>query len=205
MTYREAIAEGRRLYAEAMDKAANYALFVSEEFDRPLATVCKEMADEGWHALEMRARRMRERAGQTADERSRAQRKETERIRAVHAKQALKDPEQAAKVLASLPDEALVELGFVVRQERTSRGFESEPRLATPAMGVPVQDLNLANDRIRRVIAYIQEGRLNPLDRQELAKVGPRIRVGIDVILAAVEDNAPISGDWDAALVEELA
>jgi hypothetical protein len=202
MTYREAIAEGRRLYAEAMDKAANYALFISEEFDRPLATVCKEMADEGWHALEMRARRMRERAGQTPDERSRAQRKETERIRAVHAKQALKDPEQAAKVLASLPDETLVELGFVVRQERSSRGFEPVPLMAKPEMSVPVQDLNLANDRLRRVIEYIQDGRLNPLDREGLSRVAPRIRVGIDVILAAVEDGAPISGDWDAALAE---
>ena len=125
MTYREAIAEGRRLYAEAMDKAANYALFVSEEYDRPLATVCKEMAGDGWDALRKRASRMAKTAGETPDQRGLRTRRERAATQRAEAKAALKDPEQAAKVIASLPPEALENAYHEARMARA--GIDRSP------------------------------------------------------------------------------
>lgn len=106
-SYRQAIAEGKRLYAEAMDKAANYALYISEQYDRRLQTVCKEIAEDGWNALRNRAQRLEKTAGQTPDERARATLRDTQRKAESHAKAVLKDPEQAAKVIASLSPTAL--------------------------------------------------------------------------------------------------
>jgi hypothetical protein len=133
VTYREAIQEGRRLYADAMDKAANYALFMVEEFGRPLATVCKEIADEGWNALRQRAQRLEKSAGQTPDERARAMRQENARVRMSHAKSTLKDPDEAARVVASLPSEALETLYHEARLARAGEDRSPAARKAAAA------------------------------------------------------------------------
>ena len=125
MTYREAIAEGRRLYTEAMDKAANYALYISEEYGRPLQVVCKEVGGDGWNALRNRAQKLAKTAGQTADERALAIKKRTRAVAEAHAKSALKDPEQAAKVIASLPPEALENAYHEARMARA--GIDRSP------------------------------------------------------------------------------
>lgn len=126
MTYREAIAEGKRLYAEAMDKAANYALYVSEEFGRPLKTVCREIAPDGWNALDHRARKMVKTAGETPDQRRVRTLNERRKVQRSEAKAALKDPEQAVKVIAALPSEALE---TVYHEARLARAGEDR----TPA------------------------------------------------------------------------
>lgn len=151
MTYREAIAEGRRLYAEAMDKAANYALFVSEEFGRPLQTVCKEIADEGWNALRQRSAKLKETAGQTPDERARRTRQERQRIQRAEAKAALKDSEQVAKVIASLPDEALDNLYHETRLARAGEDRSPAARKAAHARA------HEAIAPMKRAVAQTQE------------------------------------------------
>ena len=125
MTYREAIAEGRRLYAEAMDRAANYALFVSEEYGRPLRTVCREIGGDGSNALRNRAQKLAKTAGETPDQRALRTRRERAAVQRSEAKAALKDPEQAAKVMASLPPEALENAYHEARMARA--GVDRSP------------------------------------------------------------------------------
>jgi hypothetical protein len=133
MTYREAIAEGKRLYAEAMDKAANYVLFVIEEYGKPRATVCREIAgNEGWNALDIRTRKLAKTAGQTPDERRAGQLAKTQRNREASARAVLKDPEQAAKVIASLPAETLDTL---YHEARLIRAGEDRSPAARKAAG----------------------------------------------------------------------
>jgi hypothetical protein len=170
MTYREAIAEGRRLYAEAMDKAANYALFVVEEYERPLQTVCKEIAGDGWNALRVRASRMAKTAGQTPDQRALAARKEASTARRAHAKAALRDPEEAAKVIAALSDEALENVYHEARLVRAGEDRSPANRkaaaaaasnavapmkraVATTHVALCVQALDEAAESLREVMA----------------------------------------------------
>jgi hypothetical protein len=70
------------------------------------------------------------------------------------------------------------------------------------SVSVPANSLQNANRHVRDVVEYIQGDNLTPLDRQELPALARRIQAGIKVILDAVENNVPISGDWDAALAE---
>lgn len=101
-TYAQAIKAARERYKEAMDEAAWDALRIVDDHGRPLQTVCKDIADDGWNALRSRAQRLAKTAGQTADERARARSRETQRKAVGHAKAVLKDPGQAEKVIASL-------------------------------------------------------------------------------------------------------
>jgi hypothetical protein len=151
MTYRAAIAEGRRLYAEAMDKAANYVLFVVEEYGKPRATVCKEIAGEGWNALDHRARALEKTAGQTPDERRAATLRKTQQAAQAHAKAALKDPEQAAKVIASLPTEALE---TVYHEARVARVGEDRSEPARKAAAARARE---AVEPMRRAVSRTQE------------------------------------------------
>lgn len=131
MTYRDAIAEGRRLYADAMDKAANQALFIVHRFDKPLREVCREIAGtEGEGALRARCQRLSKRAGQTPDELARAQERAVRESAQRHAKVVLKDPEQAAKVIASLPPETLE---TVYHEARLARSGEDRTPAARKA------------------------------------------------------------------------
>lgn len=170
MTYREAIAEGRRLYAEAMDKAANYALFISEEFGRPLQTVCKEIAGEGWNSLRHRAQEIARTAGRTPDERARAARKATMDRAERAAKAVLKDADLTARVVAGLPDEALDNVYHEARLARAGEDRSPANRkaaqaaashavapmkraVATTHIALCVQALNEAGESLREVMA----------------------------------------------------
>lgn len=148
MTYREAIAEGRRLYAEAMDKAANYVLFVVEEYGKARKTVCREIAGpEGYNALDHRARALEKAAGETPDQRRVRILAKRATIQRSEAKSALRDPEQAAKVISSLPDEALETVYHEARLARASEDRTPAARQAAKARA------NAAVQPLKRALA----------------------------------------------------
>lgn len=124
-TYTQAIAKAKARYKEAMDESAWDALAIVEQYGRPLQAVCKDIAGDGWNALRQRSAKLAKTAGETAEARARARAKETERIARQHAKAALKDPDQAAKVIASLPPQALEEVYHEARLTRA--GVDTSP------------------------------------------------------------------------------
>ncbi len=104
-TYAQAIKAARERYNANQDESAWDALRIADDFGRPLQVVCKEIAGDGWAALRSRAQRRAndaKRAGKTPEQRARAAQEETAKRERRAAKSVLKDPEQAAKVMASL-------------------------------------------------------------------------------------------------------
>ncbi len=132
-TYTQAVAKAKARYKEAMEESAWDALAIVETHGRPLQTVCKDIAGDGWQALRAAARRKEKAAGQTAEERGRARDKEWKRVRESHARAALKDPEQAAKVIASLPPAALEEVYHEARLARAGEDRTPPARKAAKA------------------------------------------------------------------------
>lgn len=133
-SYKQAIAEGRRLYREAMEKTANYVLYIVEEFGKPRATVCKEIAGKDWNALDVRTRKLEKIAGQTPDERRRALKAETARIYRSHAKWALQDPETVAHLLRDKPTARAIAKAAAEHQEIVERQERKAQRERTPEL-----------------------------------------------------------------------
>lgn len=119
-TYRQAIAEAKARYAEHQKETAVDALFIAEEYSKPLATVCKEIAGDEWSALEARSRRMRKAVGAQPEDLRRARKEASDGARIRHAKAVLKDPEQAAEVFkdSKLRDAAIDAVGKALGQTR---------------------------------------------------------------------------------------
>lgn len=132
-SYAQAIAKAKVRYKEAMDESAWDALAIAQEYDRPLVTVCKEIAGDGWSALAAASRRRGKTAGQTADQLRRAREKAAQESARRHAKVVLKDPEQAAKVIASLPPQALDEVYHEARLARAGEDRTPANRQAAKA------------------------------------------------------------------------
>jgi hypothetical protein len=148
-TYKQAITEGRRLYNEAMDVAAAHVLYVVAEFGKPRKTVCREIAgDEGFNALDHRARAIEKTAGQTPDEARVARQRATERKQVSAARQALKDPEQAAKVLGGDSKAREVALEAIGKAEGQTRA--RPPKVNDEAIWGPFQKLGQELERVRK-------------------------------------------------------
>ena len=122
-TYAQAIAKAKARYKEAMDDAAADALVIAEKYGKPLAAICNQIAGDEGQALRFRAARLAKRAGQSAEAMTRAREAENRRKALAHAKVVLKDPEQAAKVIAALPPQALDD---VYHEARLARAGASE-------------------------------------------------------------------------------
>lgn len=203
MTYKEAIAEGRRLYQEAMDKAANYVLFIVEQYGKPRATVCKEIAGDGWNALDHRARALEKTAGQTPDERRRAAQRETNERAERAAKAALKDPGMTAKVIASLPDEALYRVYHEARLTRAGEDRTPAARKAAEAQAArAVEPMKKAVARTSVALA-IQALREARDDLQSAMKAGAFTKTkDIELVKELANEIANLAMEAEFAEVE---
>jgi hypothetical protein len=70
-TYQQAIAAARGRYELAMADAAADVLVISEKYDKPIQSVCKDIAPDNWDALRKRAQRLEKaqvRGGTSADD-----------------------------------------------------------------------------------------------------------------------------------------
>lgn len=72
----------------------------------------------------------------------------------------------------------------------------------TEAPDVPANSLQNAWHHAQDVVRYIQEGRLTPLDREEIVPLARRVKAAAEYIIeAAASEDAPVV-DWDKALAE---
>ncbi len=124
-SYAQAIAKAKARYKEAMDDAAADVVYICRTFNKARQAVCKEIAGDGWNALDVRTRRFEKTAGRTAEEARRRRETERARVQRAEAKSALKDPDQAAKVIASLPPQVLEEVYHEARLSRA--GVDTSP------------------------------------------------------------------------------
>lgn len=168
-SYAQAIAAAKARYKVAMDEAAADAVYISREYTRSLSAVCKEIAGDDWNALRRRAQRFEESAGQTAEAAARRRETERARVQRAEAKSALKDPDQAAKVIASLPPQVLDDVYHEARlaranEDRTPAARKAAQAKATAAVApmkravattdaaLGIQALKEARDDIKRAI-----------------------------------------------------
>lgn len=133
-SYAQAIAKARARYKEAMDEAAADVVYICRTFDRPRKTVCRDIAgDEGYNALDHRARAFEKSAGQTADESRRAAQRRTQEREVRATKKVLKDPDQAAKVFGSLSPQVLDDVYHEARLARANEDRTPAARKAAQA------------------------------------------------------------------------
>lgn len=101
-SYEVAIAEAKERYEAAMSDAAAEVLFLAHKYDRPLQTVCKDVAGDDWERLDARARRLKakkQKQGKTFGPGGDAPWTQApDKVRT--AKNVLRDPEAAAQILA---------------------------------------------------------------------------------------------------------
>lgn len=146
-TYAQAIAKARARYAEAMDGAAADALVIAEQHDKPLAVVCRGIAPDEAEALRKRASRLKAKGGAAQAQAAGRARASAQR----HARVVLKDPEQAAKVIASLPPAAL---DAVYHEARLARAGEDRTpatrKAAHAAASNAVAPMKRATDRTQQ-------------------------------------------------------
>jgi hypothetical protein len=178
--YDQAIRAARLRLAEAMEDAAAEALVIAEQFGKPLQTVCKDIAPDTWNALRQRAQELAKRAGQTADERARVREQETRGSNQRVAKVVLRDPDQAAKVIASLPPDAQDTLYHELKLARAGEDRTPAARSAAKAAA------HAAIAPMKRAVASTHMA----LAIQAQEEV-------IDDLQAAMEDDAVTSSTFD--------
>lgn len=129
-TYAQAIRAARERYKEAMDGAAADVVYICRTYNKARAAVCKEIAGDGWNALDVRTRKFEKTAGQTVEEARRRREQENERKAMDRAKSVMKDPDKAAKIIATLPPTAL---DTVYHEARLTRAGEDRTPAARKA------------------------------------------------------------------------
>lgn len=186
-TYEQAIEEGRRLYNEAMDKAAAFALFITDEYGRPLQTVCKEIAGEdGWQALRSRAQRVAKSQVSAGSDALGAAPWTQDPSRVRSARNVLRDPEAVRQVIASLPEDAVRNVA-VEASRRAAANHEAPERIAVPKPTVgPDQTYQDAAAEIIYREADRRAGRWTPDERTEAIR---------HFLIRALTDAAPLDTD----------
>jgi len=190
MTYTQAIREARERYKEAMDDAAADALLIVEQYGKPLQTVCKDIAGEGWAAVRQQALRIRETAGESPADRIRRREADNARKDRSRAKAVLKDPEQAAKVIASLPAQAVDELYHEARLARMGEDRTPAARKAAKAVAhqaVAPLKRSVARTHEALCIQALEEA---TADLQELIDEDGLTTAGVNRIEAAYNEFA---------------
>lgn len=208
-TYASAIKAARERYREAMEGAAADVVYICATYGKARRTVCREIAgDEGYNALDHRARAFEKAAGQTAEEARRTRDAEWRRVRESHARNALKDPEMAAKVLAAAAREPRVRDAMFDALERTETAPVARPSHDPAPTPTPstrnvaaLGALSRALDEIRRANASAAYGRLSEHQAANAEVIIRSLEGEIAVWREAV--GGGISDDAIAAFLEE--
>ena len=194
MTYLQAIKAARERYAEAMEAAAWDVLAIVEEHGRPLQTVCKDVAGEGWNALRNRAQKLAKTAGRTAEERARAARRESEKAALRHAKQVLRDPEMRARLLSAPETASAVEHELAEQARR--HGKREEPLEAPVDWRELFTDLVKVKRRVGGIVQRLSGGlRVPASERGDFAEMVNEIRAGLDLVESGIQSGRSIADE----------
>jgi hypothetical protein len=95
MTYQQDVKTVREDYRGAVESAAAEAVRIAEQYGRPLQTVCRDIAGDGWQALSAATKRYK------ADDRARS--RATQQAAARHVRAAIrKNPEAVVREVAKV-------------------------------------------------------------------------------------------------------
>jgi hypothetical protein len=181
VSYESEISAARKRYQENQRASAYDALCLRDKYEKPLQTVCKDIAGEGWDALRKTSERLEKTAGQTAAERGRAREKESRRI----------DEAKVRSVIKKDP-------GFV--RDELEKAIPIVGRRHTDEISdAPGHELDKALSRIEAVLQFLNEGdrEPNPLDVREIRAGLTKIENVISEIRAVVDGKV-----WDEAIAE---